>query len=170
MAIDLLEKIKIADKRNLEIYHVNFSKFNADGSKQDLIDAIEKRLVILDPKRASASVKKIVRDLWESIKPNHDWSNNEHKNGVKFGGAVMSGECQYEEYISYCTPDKENRLWLCVYINKGADTARIGIIHRIGNVKGFEWNGSSRIYDEVVCADSLVASRILFENKLTEII
>ena len=161
------------DKRSLEILHNNVDINNESGSFNVVLEAIEKRLVVLDPKRANKNVEDILAELWgrcEAKFSSDVWADNKHKNGIKFGGATMLGECSYENYFSYRlqgSTDTTQAVWCGVYINTGETAPRLYVAHRsdFTNSTPQVW-ADHCIFDEVVCADSLITAEVLFENKL----
>ena len=169
----LFEKVqKMESKYKLEVLHQNISKRDADSEYSEVLTAIQRRLVVLEPGRAKGNVSNEIHKLWELIEPKFDWSKNGHKNGVKLGGSQLSGGCSYDEYISYCHKGEDGhpvtRVWLQVYINAGDDTPRLCLTRRDGRDRnGWAWE-DGLLLDEEVSSSSLMNAQNLFEHIMHE--
>lgn len=169
----LLKKVEAMDcKHKLEVLHKNISIQDTHCEYSEVLEAIHRRLIFLDPTRAKGDVSNEIQNLWALIEPKFDWSKNGHKNGVKLGGSQLSGDCSYDEYISYCHKDENGapvtRVWLQVYINVGEDTPRLCLTRRDGRDRnGWAWK-DGLLLDEEICSSSLMKAQSLFVDIMHE--
>ncbi|WP_417702411.1 hypothetical protein [Pseudophaeobacter sp.] len=114
----ILEKIRSGkyDAPGLTNLFTNATKYPGitEAQREELVRAIEERMRIDHPRHATRHLGpanrktlELMQDYFSDLTSRFDFSANMHKNKVKLGGNVISGEAVIHDYISYRSPQND---------------------------------------------------------------
>ena len=107
----------------IRIYkNVAKSKDLTDDQRQNLVDEIEAHLWKFAPPKAkkvfgplNRGTRQTLETYLQTLLTKYDLTNNRHKNKVKTGGVVLTGEGRIYDYISYRHPTSEQYVHLAFH-------------------------------------------------------
>ena len=140
--VQSIESGKYDDKQLVNLYR-NTEKYDSitEEDRELVMEAVETELRKTYPRKAKAKFgpvdarpREVLEELYASVSNRFDLSKNTLKNGVKTGGAMISGDGYIDLYISYKAKNK-NGVVAHAYQSKQTDPLKYHVFKYTGSAK-----------------------------------